>query len=37
MTLDGSWFDLWTGHEKVWIQADQQLPKRVKDIIGAAK
>jgi histone-lysine N-methyltransferase SETMAR len=34
MTLDKSWFYLWTGHEIIWIQACQQPPERVKHMIG---
>jgi hypothetical protein len=30
MTLDKSWFYLWTSHETIWIQAGQQPPERVK-------
>jgi hypothetical protein len=37
MTLDESWFYLWTSHEKVWVQAGQQLLEMVKYIIGTAK
>jgi hypothetical protein len=33
MTLDESWFYLWTIPEKVWVQAGQQPPERVKHMI----
>jgi histone-lysine N-methyltransferase SETMAR len=32
MTLDESWFYLWTSHEAVWVQAGQQSPERVKQM-----
>jgi hypothetical protein len=37
MTLDESWFYLWTIHETVWVQAGQQPPERVKHMIGDRK
>jgi histone-lysine N-methyltransferase SETMAR len=37
MTLDESWFYLWTRHETVWVQAGQQSPERVKHMIGDRK
>jgi hypothetical protein len=37
MTLDESWFYLWTKHEIVWLQAGQQPPDRVKHMIGDRK
>jgi hypothetical protein len=37
MTLDSSWFYLWTSHETLWIQASQQPPEMVKHMIGDLK
>jgi hypothetical protein len=37
MTLDESWFYLWTSHEKVLVQAGQQPPEKVKHMIGERK
>jgi hypothetical protein len=37
MTLDESWFYLWTSHEKIWIQAGKQPPERVKNMIEDRK
>jgi hypothetical protein len=34
MTLDESWFCLWPSHEKVWVQAGQQPPERMKHMIS---
>jgi hypothetical protein len=35
--LDESWFYLWTSHEPVWVQSDQQPPEMMKHMIGVAK
>jgi hypothetical protein len=37
MTLDESWFYLWTSHETVWIQAGEQSPEIVKHMIRDRK
>jgi histone-lysine N-methyltransferase SETMAR len=37
MTLDESWFYLWTSHETVCIQAGQQPPEMVKHMMGDRK
>jgi hypothetical protein len=37
MTLDESWFYLWTIHETVSVQAGQQPPESVKHMIGDRK
>jgi histone-lysine N-methyltransferase SETMAR len=37
MTLDESWFYLWTSHEIIWVQAGQQSPERVKHMLGDRK
>jgi histone-lysine N-methyltransferase SETMAR len=37
ITLSESWFYLWTSHEIVWIQAEQQPPEMVKHMIGDRK
>jgi histone-lysine N-methyltransferase SETMAR len=37
MTLDESWFYLWTSHEIFWVQAGQQSPEMVKHMIGDRK
>jgi hypothetical protein len=33
MTLDESWFYLWTSHEIVWIQTGQPSPEMMKHMI----
>jgi hypothetical protein len=37
MTMDESWFYLWTGHEIVWVQVCQPSPERVKHMIGGRR
>jgi hypothetical protein len=37
MTLDESWFYLWTSDEKIWVQAGKQPPETVKQMIGDRK
>jgi histone-lysine N-methyltransferase SETMAR len=37
ITLDKSWFYLFTGHEQIWLQADQETRQRAKDMIQDKK
>jgi hypothetical protein len=37
ITLDESWFYLFTDHEQIWLRADQEPPERAKDMVQDKK